>query len=127
MEDSLTHHIALGFATSYLLEWLKRAQWFPWVNQHSDLLNRLISVAAAFFSSVGIQAVMTGNLSFETGATITLTLPSLSVITDTLVHTLGQLAIQQATYQGLIQKPKPTLSLNTSTGEASINVPAPRP
>ena len=54
---------------------------------------------------------------------ITLVIPPLSIIFDTFVHTIAQFGIQQATYQGLVQKPKPTLSLNLASGEASISAP----
>ena len=114
-------------ATTYVLELLKTSKWFPLLSQNTDKMNRLISALVAFFSAVGISATMTGHLSFATGATITLGIPSLSVIFDTLLHTVGQLGIQQFTYVGLVKKPQPVMSLNIATGEPSVSVPMQRP
>jgi len=103
MEDVITTHLALGAIISYALQWLKNAKWFPWLAEHTTTLNRLLSAVAAFLSSVGIVAASTGHLSWETGTTITLAIPSLSIIWQTGLNTLGQWVIQEGVYKGLVQ------------------------
>lgn len=115
MEDALTHHIALAAVISYVMEWAKRSNLVPFFSQYSDSLNKAIGFLAAFISAAGIEAQMTGNLSMHTGATITLTIPSLSIVVETLMHTMGQWAIQQGVYHGLIKQ-----------SPASNNSPAPQ-
>ena len=103
MDDVLTQHIAYGMATSYILEWAKHSPLLPFLRSETDKLNRLVSVIVAFLSTVGIQAAMQGHLSWQAGATITFQIPALSVLWGTVVHTVGQFGIQQATYRGLIK------------------------
>jgi len=102
--DILVQHLSYGFMTTYALEWLKSQSWLPLLKQDTDKLNRFMSAGAAFLSSVGIVTAMNGHLSWETGATVTLTLPSLSVLWSTAVHTVGQFGIQEAAYKGLVKK-----------------------
>lgn len=102
-QDVLVQHIAYGFMSTYALEWLKKASWFPFLKCDTTNLNRTFSAVAAFLSSVGIVTAMNGHLSWQAGATITLTIPPLSVVWGTLVHTVGQYGIQEATYKGLVR------------------------
>jgi hypothetical protein len=106
MEDSLTHHIALGLIASYAIQFLKQSPWCPFLKAESDKLNIFVSWLMAFVSSLGIVASMNGHLSLDSGATITLAIPSLSQIADTLMHTVGQFGIQQGIYQGIVKQPQ---------------------
>ena len=121
--------VALGVISSYVMEALKNSPWFPWLKQESAAINRWFSLIVAFCSSIGIEAAVTGHLTLETGVTITIAVPSLSsllsAVFHTFLHTASQFGVQEAVYQGLIQRPKPTLSLNTTTGEVSANIPIP--
>lgn len=103
MNDIITTHLALGALISYGLQILKNSGWFPWLAEHTTTLNRSLSALAAFLSSVGIVAASTGHLSWETGSTITFTIPSLSVLWQTALSTLGQWVIQEGVYKGLVQ------------------------
>ena len=124
MQDQVTYHLAFGIITTYVLEWLKKCPWFPLLNTNTDTLNRLFSVLAAFASSVGIVAASTGHLSWETGTTITLTVPSLSIIVDTTIHSIGQWGIQQAVYKGIVQtKPAMQVASFPITKTESVDAP----
>jgi hypothetical protein len=82
-----------------LIQLLKATPWVGWVNRHSDALNRSLSVAMAIFTAVGIQMVISGGL--QTGGSITITFPSLSVMGQTLLRFVAQLVMQEITYRSV--------------------------
>ena len=107
--DVLLQHLSYGFATTYALEWLKKSPWFPLLKQETVTLNRVLSAGVAFLSSVGIVTAMNGHLTWAAGATISFTIPPISVLWGTLVHTVGQYGIQESVYKGLV-KPSPPVA-----------------
>lgn len=106
-QDVLIQHIAYGFTGTYALEWLKRSPLFPMLSRDTGRLNRAVSMLVALLSSVGIVTAMNGHLTWDAGATLTLTIPPLSVLWGTVVHTVGQYAIQQGVYEGMVKKSLP--------------------
>jgi len=101
MEDSITHHLALAGIITYLIQFLKRSN-FPWVTENSDRINKTISILAAFISSIGVQAAITGTV--DTGWHITASTPSGWAMMETIMHTMGQWVIQQSVYHGIVKK-----------------------
>lgn len=57
MEPSgeLTTHLTTGAMIVYILEWLKRSRWFPWISDHQKTLQRVLSAGAAVVVAVGIN------------------------------------------------------------------------
>ena len=87
-----------------VLQWLKRQTWFPWITEHTDGLNRAVALAAAFLTSAGFQFAIDGG--WQTGGTLTITIPSLTVIFSFLLHAAAQGGIQETLYRVAV-KPKP--------------------
>jgi hypothetical protein len=96
------HQGGVGVIFVYLLEWLKKSNWFPWVSQNSGTLNRWIGLAIAFGTSVGVKAVAEGTS--QTGWHIALTIPPLAVMVDTLVHAATQFGEQQVLYHCAVKE-----------------------
>jgi len=38
----------------YLIQWLKKSNWFPWLNANSATANRVVAFVVAFLHSAGI-------------------------------------------------------------------------
>ncbi len=112
MDDVLTQHLAYGALSTYAIEFLKKAKWFPFLTDNSAALSRVCSVVASVVSSAGITAAATGHLSFDTGTTVTLVIPSISVMVTVALHSVGQFVIQQGVYHGLVKKADPNMTIN---------------
>ncbi len=102
----LEHQLAIGMTTSYAIQVLKRLSFVPWVREDTFKINRIVSVAVAFFTSLGLRFAFEGSIS--SGGVITIAVPSISAITDTVVHVILQYGIQETVYTKMIKKPQPT-------------------
>jgi hypothetical protein len=111
-QDSLiSNQVGVSVAVVYLIQLLKSSPWFPWITQHTDQLNRWISVIAAFATSVGFQFAFTG--SAVAGGTLVVQIPALTVILSVLLHSLGQVGIQESFYRAAVKTPTATTTINT--------------
>jgi hypothetical protein len=111
-QDSLiSNQVGVSVAVVYLIQLLKSSPWFPWITQHTDQLNRWISVIAAFATSVGFQFAFTG--SAAAGGTLVVQIPALTVILSVLLHSLGQVGIQESFYRAAVKTPTATTTINT--------------
>lgn len=97
VQNTVVHQIGLAGILVYLLQGLKRANWFPWIGQHTDTLNRVLSLIAAGIAAVGVEIATTGSLT--TGGTLTITYPSWQVMTETGLRFVCQYVLQQAFYK----------------------------
>ena len=98
MQDTLiSSQLGVSVGVVYAIQLLKKSPWFPWIAQHTDTLNRAVSMVAAFLTSVGFQFAFTGNL--QAGGTLVVQVPALSAILSVLLHSLGQVGIQEAFYR----------------------------
>lgn len=52
--NPMSTQVGIAIIVPFVLQWLKNAAWFPWLTRHTDGLVRLLSLAVAFASSVGI-------------------------------------------------------------------------
>jgi hypothetical protein len=105
-ETALGHQIGIAAGVVWLLEFLKRSNWFPWLNQNSALVNRIVSIAVALIAAIGVTMNITGNL--QLGGSITIAFPSLSAMLDAGSHFLAQLALQEGFYQQIVKRSSPS-------------------
>lgn len=94
----LSHQFGVSVAVVHTLEWLKRAGWFPWLNQYSTTILRLVSILAALATSAGFK-IMSG----DAGHGWNIFVPPVAVIVDTLVHATAQFGAQEG-YYNLVYK-----------------------
>ena len=50
----------VAFATVFLLDYLKRASWFPWISNETETLNRALSLIVAFCTAAGLKIASSG-------------------------------------------------------------------
>ena len=91
----------------YLMQKVKTATWFPLVQQGKAMLNRIVSVTAAFLVAVGVSWSWSLNAA---NGTHTLTIANLSFFTALhgAWHWLNQYALQETIYQAAVNKPAVT-------------------
>lgn len=88
------------------IEMLKRAGWFPWLSQHSDTANRIVSWILALVSSAGLKFASSGSIG--EGGTITIAFPAVGEIVDGVLHFAGQGGLQEGLYRALVKPFQPT-------------------
>lgn len=107
MYDPLAHQIGFAFLIAHGLEWLKRLKWFPLITEDTASLNRWISMLAAAVTSVGVTFAT--DATWASGGTITIHIPSGSVLIEALARFAGQAGLQEMIYSKAIQKPEPSV------------------
>lgn len=98
METDITAHLTTGAVVVYVIEYLKRSQWFKWLSADSATTNRIVSGLAAAAMAFGISA--TG--SADTGWVIHV--PSLAVLMVGIWEWAKQYVLQQVLYDSVVQK-----------------------
>jgi prenyltransferase beta subunit len=96
-DTEFSYQAGLAASAVYLIQWLKGANWFPWLSEHTELANRVVASVLAVMSALGIQWTVEGNM--NTGGTLTVTLPAISAIINAAIHIVTQLALQQSFYK----------------------------
>jgi hypothetical protein len=59
--DSVAHSTGLIIATVWILQFLKKAPWFSWLNADSSTATQIVSTVIAFLSAIAVQISFTGN------------------------------------------------------------------
>ena len=90
--DNPTATLGLAVVIPFMLQAMKNATWFPWLNRQTSQINFIVGILAAGGATFGIHATWDMN----TGGTITL--PSLLGFWQAFV----QWAAQQTAYKGLV-------------------------
>ena len=90
---SLTHQLPVALVWVYILDYLKKAAWFPWLTQHTEALNRVASVAFALASAVGIKFAVSGSMT--AGGSLSIAFPPVAILLDTAMHAGSGFALQE--------------------------------
>lgn len=117
---------AAAGATVKILELLKNWPWFKPLSQHTKTINRAISVVVALLSAGGFTYQFSAGSSLETGGSITLSFPPLSVFLEFLGRFGYSIMTQEGYYQN-VQKPDKPPVLVEQSPSGTINVTAPPP
>jgi hypothetical protein len=109
MEDTLfSHQLGVSILLVHSLQFVKKSAWFPWINEHSDKINRVVAILAALASSAGFQFAMNG--SWLNGGVLAITIPAFGALvlafSHVLLHTIAQAGIQQVYYQNIVKSDK---------------------
>jgi energy-converting hydrogenase Eha subunit E len=120
----MVQNVALTTFTSsaivvYLMQRLKRASWFPLVQENSAKLNRLFSVGAAAIGAMSVEWVWDPSV-----RSLTIHLPTLWVALVGLWHWLNHLAMQETIYQATYAKAA-VAAANGAPLPTSTKAPAP--
>lgn len=109
VSNILATQITSSACIVYIMQRLKSASWFPLVETGKAKLNRAVSVAAAFFSAVGISWSWSLDQSSGTHTLIIAGIGFYAVLHGAW-HWLNQYAMQELIYQSAVNKPAVTTS-----------------
>lgn len=97
---NLSHQMGLAAFAVFLIDWLKKSSWFPWMNQHTETLNRIVSWSIALAGTIGLSVVShTGD--WQSGGQITIAFPSLISGLSGLFHVFTQIGCQELGHKTL--------------------------
>lgn len=98
---------------SFVIEGLKKASWFPFLNLNTSTLNSWVSILVAILSSIGITYAWnpdTRDLTFH--------VPTVLALLTAGWHACVQWAFQKGAYHAFVQTPKPvTLEPDITTAK----------
>jgi len=100
--DALTEQVAIAYIAARLIECAKRSSLLPWVNEHSDDLNRWLSRIIAVATSAGLTVAWSGSV--DAGGVLTITVPSASAWMQFVVNAVFSFASQEIIYKTSIKR-----------------------
>ena len=104
-EMELANQFGAGIIVAYFLQYLKNSKKFGLLNEASSARYKaLIGFIAAFITTVGISYTFDYNV--NTGGSLSLSLPSLTMAFHGIWDFMKQWAFQQASYDGFVRKSK---------------------
>ena len=125
--ELISSQIAIAYATSSILEWLKGRSWFPFMQDNASSINRFSSIAVAFFTAIGIHWVT--DWQADNGVMIiTITGLTWGSIGHGLIAWIQQFAFQQASYKMLVKSDSPVKVAEvqakaiSGTGDGTLHV-----
>ena len=96
--EILSTQLAVAYATSTAIKWLKYQSWFPLMQQEAAVLNRIFAALVAFIAGVGIHYTFDA-----TSGTMVITGLTVSGIFHGLWAWFEQFAIQQGVFKVIVQ------------------------
>ena len=96
-DTTFGHQVAIAVVLVWLLQLVKRTAWFPWLNEHSDTANRIVSVVAAAIAAAGVTISIMGDL--EGGGFFLIKWPPLAVMINGASHFILQIFMQEGIYR----------------------------
>lgn len=98
--DSTTTQIVIAYLMSHVIEWLKKASWFPVVSENSTKFGKWM-----FSGIMAACSAMAITIAWEpTGGVLTLTGLTLSNVTNGLIAFALSFITQQVVYEKMIKK-----------------------
>lgn len=104
MNDLVISQVTLSAVAVVVMQWLKKASWFPWLTEQSDRANKAVAAFMAAIAAVGIHYTYDAPT-----ATLTFTGISFAALGHGLWHWLQSYAVQETIYKGAFHAPKPTI------------------
>ena len=102
MNPALGDQLTASAVVVFLMQWAKNATWFPFIQKETAALNRIVAVAMAAVSTLGVNYTWVHP---SPGVwTITFTGVTLAGITGAGWAWLKQFAVQELIYRGAVKK-----------------------
>jgi len=95
---SLGHQAGISVATVFIIDWLKKSAWFPWINNNTETINKIVSLSVALFTAAGLK-IVSHEGSISAGGIVTIAVPPISVVLDTILHAAGQFGGQEVLHK----------------------------
>ena len=100
--ELISSQLAIAYATSSILQWLKHQPWFPFMQANSASINRFFSIIIAFFAAIGIHWVSDWQAA-DGVMVITISGLTWGSIGHGLIAWIQQYAFQQGSYKMLVK------------------------
>lgn len=94
--NELTAHLTTGAVAVYMIEWLKRQEWCPWLDVDTGTVNRIVSLGAAVIAVMGIS------FTYDPQVGGTIHIPSLAVLMAGAWEVAKQFTTQQLLWDGVV-------------------------
>jgi hypothetical protein len=124
--DTLSTQVTAAAVVSFLIAFLKKQQWFPWLTAESEKANRLVAIALSGAAALGIHTTF----NHATG-TLVISGLTLATVTAGFWHWLSQFALTHGWFKAtsasdqiyallkvLIERPPATPAVLVSNGPA---------
>lgn len=105
MGNEFGSQVTLALAVSFVLQWLKKQTWFPWLSFETEKVNRLVSVFISIVAGFGVYFVF----DHATGV-LTISGLTLANLMHALSHAGEQFMLQHAAYRTVIAPPLPGIT-----------------
>jgi len=104
--ELISSQVAVAYAASSLMEWLKHKPWFPLMQTHSAQLNRAFSMIVAFFTAIGVHLISDWR---STEGTLVITVTGLTIanVGHGILAFIQQYALQQGLWKVLVKRDSP--------------------
>jgi hypothetical protein len=119
-DSTLMHHLGMSVLLVHGLEWAKKVSWLP-TTANTDTLNRIIAFTIAFLTSCGIVFVAAPGGWINGG---TIQIPPVQQMLNLLLHTVGQIGLQLAYYNGVVKENGPTIGQHPQEASKAISAKA---
>ena len=93
-DNILFSHLTSAAIFAYALQLLQRSEKLPWVTQHTAWVNIGLRALFSLAANLGISWVWNGHLDWTAGASVTITIPALTVLAHGVYHLVGQFGLQ---------------------------------
>lgn len=117
-QQVLGSQLAMAALLAYLLKWVQRSEWVPWISEHTRGLNRVLTGLMSLVATIGIS------YSFDTTTgVLTISGLHLSSIAAGLFEWVKQWAFQQAASDIVITR---SIAQDVQTGDVNRPTGAPK-
>ena len=97
MDNELLSQFTSAAVVVYVIQWLKRSAWVPWLTMETTKRNWIVGAAAAAVSACGIHVAYKP---LEADGTLIVTGLSLTSAAHGIWHLANHLALNRVTYDG---------------------------
>lgn len=97
-DPTLLSHLTSAAIVVYLIQWLKRASWVPWLTPETTTLSRIVSAILAAGSAIGLHVAYD-----SAGGVLTVTGLTVGSLLHGVWEWLNQFALQQLAYDVAVQ------------------------
>lgn len=105
------YQAGIAVAAVHLINWLKDTKMIPFVNQHSQTINRIIAFMAAVIGGLGVHTAWQGDLT--SGGELRIAYPPLDVMVASFAHIAAQWGFQKVYFR--LQAPPIDTSVSVTT------------
>lgn len=94
--NEVMSHITTGAVVVYFIQWLKSQGWCPWLDTHTGLANRIVSLGGAIIAVMGIT------FTYDPSVGGDVHIPALTTLIAGAFEVAKQFTAQQLIWDGVV-------------------------